>query len=60
VTIGVKPGSICRSVHAIFSLLSKNEGRLIISQSVLSVFMSVCPPLTFEPLGRFSWNLVQS
>jgi hypothetical protein len=36
---------------SVFSLLSKNESRLIIS----SVCLSVCPTLiTFEPLSRFS------
>jgi hypothetical protein len=42
-----------------FSLLSKNESRLIKSPLCMSVCVFVCPPLiTFKPLGRFSWNLV--
>jgi hypothetical protein len=47
------------SQRTIFSLLSKNESRLIKSPGCLSVCVSVCHPLiTFEPLCRFSWYLV--
>jgi hypothetical protein len=48
-------------VH-LFSLLSKNESKLIKSTVYLPVCLSVClcPPLiTFEPLCTFSWNLVR-
>jgi hypothetical protein len=53
--------------NSVFSLLSKNENRLIKSPVCvcvcvcLSVCLSVCvcvPLITFEPLGRFSWYLV--
>jgi hypothetical protein len=39
-----------------FSLLSKNESRLIKSPDSLSVFVSVCvsPLITSEPLGGIS------
>jgi hypothetical protein len=45
----------CLLKRHIFSLLSKNESKLIKSPVCLCMSVSVCPPLiTFEPHGRFS------
>jgi hypothetical protein len=45
----------------LFSLLSKNESRLVKSPVSLCVCVSLCPPLiTFEMIEGFSRNLVTS
>jgi hypothetical protein len=48
---------VCTNFH-ISGLLSKNERRLIKSPACLCVYLCVPPPITFESISGFSWNLV--